>query len=91
MLEERWIPSTKLVYIGKTNNLRRRLKAFSDFGTGKAVGHWGGRLIWQLPQVETLQVGWLLTPDHDPRIVEREMLDAFTRIFNRRPFANLAA
>ena len=89
ILQERWIPETRLAYIGKSTALKSRLRTLRDFGQGKAVPHWGGRLLWQLDETESLQIGWLPTHDIDPRVIEREMLDAFARIFNRLPFANL--
>jgi hypothetical protein len=47
-LAERWIASCSVIYIGKATNLSRRLKQFRDFGSGRPVGHWGGRFIWQI-------------------------------------------
>ena len=53
-LTTKWIDGCHLLYIGQAggNNssatLRKRLKQYLDFGQGKPVGHFGGRLIWQL-------------------------------------------
>jgi hypothetical protein len=43
-----WVDGAEVVYIGKADQLKRRLTQFADFGGGKPIGHWGGRLIWQL-------------------------------------------
>ena len=42
------VPDAHVVYIGKADIADRRFKQFSRFGAGEPVGHWGGRLIWQL-------------------------------------------
>jgi len=47
-LEANWVDGAEVVYIGKADKLRRR--QFAQFGAGKPIGHWGGRLIWQLPR-----------------------------------------
>lgn len=40
-----WVDDAEVVYIGKADRLKRRLTQFADFGAGKPIGHWGGRLI----------------------------------------------
>jgi len=83
-----WVGNTKFVYIGKAVNLRRRLIQYADFGEGKPVGHWGGRLIWQLSQIEALRVTWKETPNLDPGSIEVELLAEFRRQYGKPPFAN---
>lgn len=83
-----WVDGAETVYIGKANHLKRRLTQFADFGAGKPVGHWGGRLIWQLPNVEGLLVAWKETPGRVPIEVEAELIDAFRRTHGKPPFAN---
>lgn len=43
-----------------------------SFGQGKPVGHWGGRLIWQLEDVKDLIVCWKVLEKEEPRDVEKE-------------------
>jgi hypothetical protein len=57
-LTANWVDDAEVVYIGKADQLKRRLTQFADFGAGKPVGHWGGRLIWQLTNVDRLLVAW---------------------------------
>lgn len=62
-LESCWIQSTRVLYIGKaslTNNtdLRKRLRWYRDFGSGKPKGHWGGRYIWQCHDSADYVVCW---------------------------------
>lgn len=83
-----WVDGAEVVYIGKADQLRRRLTQYADFGAGKPVGHWGGRLIWQLPSPDRLIVGWKETPGRIPVEVEAELIASFRQIFGKPPFAN---
>jgi hypothetical protein len=64
-LEAEWIENADVLYIGKagpgsTGNrgLRKHIQEFTDFGRGKPVGHWDGRLIWQLADSQSLVIAW---------------------------------
>jgi len=83
-----WVLGAEVVYIGKADHLKRRLTQFADFGTGKPTGHWGGRLIWQLPNIEALRVAWKETPGRVPIEVEAELIAAFRKAHGKPPFAN---
>jgi hypothetical protein len=90
ILEAKWVRGAHVVYIGKANELDRRLRELARFGAGAAIGHWGGRYLWQLADVAELRVAWLETPDRNPRGVESEYLAEFAAAFDGRlPFANL--
>lgn len=77
-----------VVYIGKADQLRRRIHQFAGFGSGKPTGHWGGRLIWQLAQPNLLRIAWKETPDRVPVEVEAEMIAMFRHEYGKSPFAN---
>lgn len=53
-LKANWVDDCYVLYIGQAGGngsaatLKKRLKQYLDFGKGKPVGHYGGRLIWQL-------------------------------------------
>lgn len=83
-----WVDGAEVVYIGKADQLRRRLTQYADFGAGKPVGHWGGRLIWQLRYTDQLIVGWKETPGHIPVEVETELIASFRQVHGKPPFAN---
>jgi excinuclease UvrABC nuclease subunit len=76
-----------VLYIGKADALRRRVRQYMAFGAGRPVGHWGGRLIWQLADSDALLVAWRETAE--PLRVEAELLNAFADVFGSLPFANL--
>lgn len=78
----------EVVYIGKADQLRRRIRQFADFGAGKPIGHWGGRLIWQLAEPDELRIAWKETPDRVPVEVEAEMIATFRQEYGKPPFAN---
>lgn len=87
-LTANWVDSAEVVYIGKANQLRRRLIQYADFGAGRPVGHWGGRLIWQLPNTSDLRVAWKETPGRVPSDVEAELIASFRQVYGKPPFAN---
>jgi hypothetical protein len=94
LLAAKWVSSAVVMYVGKAGaeggepTLRSRLKAYFDFGAGKAVGHWGGRYIWQLSGSDALLVCWKSTPNQDPREVEKGLIASFRDCFGQLPFAN---
>jgi hypothetical protein len=87
-LKANWVDGAEVVYIGKADNLRRRLRQFAQFGAGKPIGHWGGRLIWQLARSTELLVAWHETPGEAPKEVETTMLAEFRAAYSQPPFAN---
>jgi hypothetical protein len=95
-LKHNWIEDTKVVYIGKAGGddskatLWSRLTQYFRFGQGKNVGHWGGRLIWQIKNSKELLVCWKPLPNADPRDAEAELIQKFVTVYRKRPFANLA-
>lgn len=95
-LESNWVDNSLVVYIGKAGSetgsatLNSRLKQYFGFGQGKNIGHWGGRLIWQLKNSADLIVCWKPLPNDDPRTFESLLIKNFVTEFSKRPFANLA-
>ncbi|MFT4050300.1 MAG: GIY-YIG nuclease family protein [Solirubrobacterales bacterium] len=91
-LTDNWINRANVVYVGKANNARRRIREFALFGTGKPVGHRGGRFIWQLPDSTSLLVAWHpIDWEESARAYERRLLEAFALANSgTRPFANLS-
>lgn len=88
VLTANWVSGAEVLYIGKADDLRRRLIQFADFGAGKPIGHWGGRLIWHMPETAALLVAWTETPGRIPIEVEAELIDSFRAVYGQPPFAN---
>lgn len=85
-LRANWVGDATVLYIGKADNLRRRLRQYMRYGEGVPVGHWGGRLIWQLADARDLLVGWRETPGRIPKEVETRLIAAFRRAYDKPPF-----
>ncbi|MFD6396799.1 hypothetical protein [Nocardia sp. NPDC060249] len=92
-LHSAWVPGEPVLYIGKAaagqsekRGLRKRLDEYRRHGAGQPVGHWGGRMIWQLADSAELLVGWQTTDD--ARATEKIMIADFVAMYGKRPFAN---
>ena len=83
----KWLDGTETLYIGRATSLRDRLGLLARFGRGNAVGHWGGRYLWQISAYDDLCASW--RPESDPVEAERELLDSFAVAMDALPFANL--
>lgn len=97
MLKNNWIEKTVVIYIGQagggTNSatLRSRIRQYLRFGMGNPVGHYGGRLIWQISDSQNLLFCWKQIYIEDPREVEKELIREFVLKYGKMPFANLSA
>jgi hypothetical protein len=96
-LKLNWVANSQVIYIGKAGasdssaTLHSRLKQYFAFGQGKAVGHYGGRYIWQLQNATELIVCWKCLPNDEARNVESQLITEFVQTFGKRPFANLSS
>ncbi len=89
-LKKEWVEVALIVYIGQTSRgLRERIDELIKFGEEEPIGHWGGRLVWQLKDAERLQVCWKELKEADPLSVEKKLIQAFRAQYKARPFANL--
>lgn len=98
-LEAKWVPGTRILYIGKAGGpgeggagedatLQGRVDRYSRFGLGQAVGHGGGRAIWQLADSASLLVCWKEVTGEVPHGVEKALRARFLDHYGKLPFAN---
>lgn len=96
VLMANWVKDTIVIYIGKAGGsgieatLKKRLRQYLRFGQGANVGHFGGRLIWQIKNSRNLLVCWKPLASEEPRDVETRLIQEFTLQYGKKPFANLA-
>jgi hypothetical protein len=87
VLRARWREGVPILYIGKANAIRSRVKLLVRFAAGEPVGHWGGRYLWQVAGSGSFLVAWREHPQ--PRAFEADLLRDFAAHFGTMPFANL--
>lgn len=94
-LRAAWVRGASVLYVGKadvgahrTRGLSVRLNEFRRFAGGTAVGHWGGRYVFQLADADEHVVAWCPTGDVDPQVVKADLIAAFREVYGQRPFAN---
>lgn len=92
VLRAKWVEECQVVYIGKGDNLQRRLEQYADFGAGKPIGHWGGRYIWQIRGSARLLVAWNeCARNETAAMMESRLLRQFKAAHGGRlPFANIS-
>lgn len=88
-LQDKWVNKTVVIYIGKAECLKSRIKQYLSFGRGNKSPHWGGRLIWQVINSNKLIICWKETSLRDPRDYEIELISEFKKYYLKRPFANI--
>lgn len=95
-LAAEWVEAADVLYIGKAGpgskgnrGLRRQVQEFIDFGKGKPLGHWDGRLVWQLAGSESLLIAWKELPADELNGAEAKYHEEFVEAYGRLPFANL--
>lgn len=93
VVERNWVKGTSVVYVGMTRarkGLRGRICQLLDFGSGKRVGHRGGRLLWHLQDSGQLLVRWRTCAASETDWAESAVISCFKAIHDdKRPYANM--
>lgn len=89
LLEERWIDDAGVLFLGHTDNLSKRLTQLRRFSAGEPVGHYGGRLLWQVAFSGEFLVAWKETAADDLAEEKKDFVRSFKSTFGRQPFANI--
>lgn len=82
-----------IVYIGKADNLGKRLKQYIRHGlkyknnTNIKKPHYGGRYIWHIQDIDIAEV--YIELNNNPKLEESRLLQEFKINNNNLPFANL--
>jgi hypothetical protein len=85
-LRNRWNEGQEIVYVGRSKNVRRRIREFFKHKHGERRPHAGGQDILLLRG--TLTIHW--TYHQSCWVKEHELLTAFVEKVGRPPFANRA-
>ena len=92
-LENHWVEDALIIYVGankegKKGNLKDRIELLLLFGDGENVGHYGGRLMWQIKDAEELKICWKDVADDKQEEEGKQMLAEFKQAHGKLPFAS---
>lgn len=87
-LHNNWVTGAQIIYVGLSSNLQARLRQLVEFGGGKPVRHWGGRLIWQIQKPDQLLVAWNVMRRDSIEAAKKDLIAQFISIYRKPPFAN---
>ncbi len=79
---------TDIVYIGKADNLRKRVRALVRFGVGKARNHRGGQSMWQVADIASANILLQKCPKGKEVALENWLLERFYKEHGDWPLAN---
>ena len=92
-LEERWAQinqrnPTDIIYIGKSVDIRKRVRQLVRFGVGKIRSHVGGEWMWQISRIELAYAMLQRCPPGKELAFEGWLLEEFEKEHNDWPVAN---
>lgn len=93
VLEEKWKSinrkvKTDIVYIGKADDLKSRVRSLARFGAGKARNHKGGEWMWQISNLNQAKIRIITCPPGKQIPFEKWLLDTFYSQHGNWPLAN---
>jgi hypothetical protein len=80
--------STDILYIGKGDNVRKRVRALARFGAGRARNHKGGEWMWQVATIRSARILIVVCPSGKQVPFEKRLLDSFFEQHDDWPLAN---
>ena len=79
---------TDILYIGKGDNVKGRVRQLARFGVGRAENHKGGEWLWQVRGIDRACVLMQSCPDGCQIGFENWLLEAFREVHGGYPLAN---
>jgi hypothetical protein len=79
---------TDILYIGKGNDVRKRVRSLARFGAGKIRTHKGGEWMWQVTQIRSARILVQVCPPGRQIPFEKWLLDLFFNQHGDWPLAN---
>ena len=79
---------TDIVYIGKGDNIRKRVRLLVRFGVGRADNHHGGEWMWQIQEIKEANVLTQTCPVGRQKAFENWLLERFREEHGCYPLAN---
>ena len=80
--------STDVVYVGKGNFLRGRVRLLARFGVGRCDNHKGGEWMWQIDGIEAAEIVLITCPRGRQVGFENSFLERFESVHRDHPLAN---
>lgn len=80
------IKDKSVLYIGKANNLQRRIRQYVNYGLNKGKVHKGGRAIFQIKNFEQLEI--IVINCANCAEVEKQALIEYKKNNGKLPLAN---
>ena len=100
--EARWVEGAQTLYLGKgplrklskvrRQGLAQRLHELRAHGYDGAANHYGGKLLWQIDDMDSLIVAWKVLPAGAADASETALIHRFMNkdSLHRAPYANIS-
>lgn len=100
--EAEWVDGSQTLYIGKgplrkprngrRQGLAQRIKEMRAHGHDGGANHYGGKLLWQIEDTDSLLIAWKVLLEGTADVVETELIQRFMAQdeSGRTPYANIS-
>jgi hypothetical protein len=97
--EGRWVTGVQVLYFGKgplrSLNAKRRLglagriRELQKHGYEGGANHYGGKLLWQVQDADSLLIAWKVLGEGASASVESGLIRGFEEVMGQQPYANI--
>ncbi|MCU1509499.1 MAG: hypothetical protein JWQ12_1764 [Glaciihabitans sp.] len=98
---DRWVSGVQVLYFGKgplrsskakrRQGLARRVRELQKHGYRGGANHYGGKLLWQIDDIDSLLIAWKPLAEGESAAIESGLIRGFERVMGRQPYANIGA